>query len=65
MNKLNDLIEALAHFEFVFKLIDGSTWGHESLDWVKITLATLATVAKTIDDEVKKLTDESNGQPSE
>lgn len=56
---MNDLKDILHCFEVVFKIIKQSTFTPDSLESVNHTLATLATIAKQLEDQIKKI--ETNG----
>jgi hypothetical protein len=55
MDKVNELRAILSAFEVVFNIIPRFPWTPESFNSVSHTLATIATVAKSIEDEVKTL----------
>jgi hypothetical protein len=55
MERINELRAILEAFEVVFKLVKGSSWSPESFESVTHTLATIATIAKSIEDQIQQL----------
>lgn len=60
MSNIEELKKVLTSFEVVFKIIKDSTYTPDSFTSISHTLATLATIAKNLENEIKQL-EEDNG----